>query len=356
MTANFKSDNVAGAAPEIRDAIVAACDGYAAGYGADEISKRAEVRMREVFEHDSLRVFPTATGSVANALALSVLTPPYGAVLCHREAHVNTDECGAPEQFTNGAKLIPLEGEGAMLASETVTAALERSPPGVVHFVKPSAISITQATEAGRVYKPDHVAALKEAGEARGLRLHMDGARFANAVVSAGASPAEMTWKAGVDILTLGATKNGAMAAEAVILFDPSLADEFAYRHKRAGQLLSKMRLITAQLDAYLTDDLWLRLAAHANAMAAQLANGLEAVPGIRLRDPVEANELFPIFPDALTAALHEEGFEFYPWDGNVVRLVTSFATQSGEVERFIEAVARLSASLRPGDAAAAAE
>src|SRR6185312_1799022 len=247
-------------------------------------------------------VFPVATGTAANALALAALTPPWGAIYCHEAAHIQSDECGAPEFFAAGAKLLPLAGEDAKLMPATVEAALlER---GVVHHVQPSALSISQATEAGTLYRPAEIAALGALARRHGLALHMDGARFANAVAALGCAPADLTWRAGVDALSFGATKNGALAAEAVIFFDPAKAADLAYRRKRAGHLFSKMRFLSAQLDAYLADGLWLRNARHANAMAARLGQGLARLPGARLVHPVEANEVFVELAEASIAAL----------------------------------------------------
>jgi len=339
---NFMSDNVAGAAPEIMAAVQAANDGTAPSYGADPWTARVEKRLEELFERP-VTVFPVATGTAANALALSVMTPPWGAVYCHAESHINTDECGAPELYTGGAKLVTLPGAHAKLDPATLEAALAEAHPGFVHAVQPAALSLTQATEAGTSYTPAEVAALTEIACRHKLLVHMDGARFANAVAHLGCSPAEVTWKAGVDALSFGATKNGAMAAEAVVFFNRDLAESFGYRRKRAGHLLSKMRFVSAQLDAYLADGLWLKLAGHANAQAARLAEGLTALPGVSLRDPVEANELFVAMPDALKDGLETRGFKFYRWDDRVIRLVTAWNTEASAVEAFLSAARELS-------------
>jgi threonine aldolase len=262
-------------------------------------------------------------------------------------AHVNTDECGAPEMFTGGAKLVGLPGDGGKLTPALLRATLEKAGVGVVHSVQPAALTLTQATEAGTVYTPGEVAALAEVARSYGLPVHMDGARFANALVRLGCSPAELTWKAGVDVLSFGATKNGALAAEAVVFFRPELAASFAFRRKRAGHLFSKMRFLSAQLDAYLTDDLWLRLARHANAMADRLAAGLTAIPGAALRDPVEANEIFIDLPEPVIAGLEQRGYAFYRWDGTVIRLVTAWNTDAGDIDRMIADARELSAAAR---------
>jgi threonine aldolase len=333
---NFTSDNVSGAAPEILEALIAAStSGPTPSYGADPLTARVTEKISAVFERETV-VFPISTGSAANALALATLAPPYGAIYCHEMAHVNTDECGAPEMFTGGAKLVGLPGSGGKVTPGLLRTTLEKAGVGVVHSVQPAAVTLTQATEAGTVYTPDEVAALAETARSFNLPVHMDGARFANALVRLGCSPAELTWKAGVDVLSFGATKNGALAAEVVVFFRPELAEGFAFRRKRAGHLFSKMRFLSAQLDAYLTGDLWLRLARHANAMADRLAAGLTSVPGATLRDPVEANEIFIDLPEPVIVGLEQRGYAFYRWDGTVVRLVTAWNTDAGDVDRMI--------------------
>jgi threonine aldolase len=345
---NFGSDNVAPVAPEIMAAMVAANTGTAASYGADQWTQRLEARLREIFETD-LVAFPVSTGTAANSLALAVLVQPYAGILCAEDAHINTDECAAPEFFTGGAKLIGLPAPDGKLRAEQLAHPVERARALGVHAVQPAAVSITQSTEWGAVYTPTELAAIGEATRAQRLPLHMDGARFANALAYLGCSPAEITWKAGVQILSLGATKNGAMAAEAVIFFDRALARGFEQRRKRAGHLWSKLRYVSAQLDAYLTDGFWLRNATHANAMATRLAEGLSAIPGASLAVSVQANEIFVTLPEALVAGLLAEGFGFYRWDarqsegGNpMVRLVTSYATDPAAVEAMIAAAQRI--------------
>jgi len=339
---NFCSDNASGAAPQILRALEAANSGAAMPYGEDDTTRRVAARLAEIFETEAA-VFPVATGTAANALALSVMAPPYGAIYCHALAHIHVDECGAPEFYTGGAKLIPLAGAHGKLDPATLKDAIKDA--GVVHAVQPAALSLTQASESGTVYSPAEVGALAEVARTHGLGLHMDGARFANALVSGNYSPAELTWKAGVDALSFGATKNGALGAEAVILFKPELARAFAYRRKRGGHLFSKMRFLSAQLDAYLGDDLWLRNARHANALAARLAEGLAALPGASLCHPVEANEIFARLPEAVIAGLLDEGFAFYLWGPEAereVRLVVSFNTDPKDVDAFLAAARRL--------------
>lgn len=340
---NFASDNVSGVCPEILEAVVRANSGPAMPYGDDAVTARLQGLVAEVFEHE-VAVFPLATGSAANALALSALVPRYGAVYCHREAHVNVDECGAPEFFTGGAKLVALDGPHARIDAAAVAAAVTGA--GVVHHVQPAAISLTQASEQGTVYTPDEVAALAAVARVHGLALHMDGARFANALAHLDCTPAEASWKAGVDVLTLGATKNGALAAEAAVFFQPEQAAAFKYLRKRGGHLFSKMRFVSAQLEAYLTDGLWLANARHANAQAARLAEGLAALPGVAITAPVEANEVFAALPRALVEGLQAAGFVFYVWrEGETpqVRFVTAFDTPPADVAALLAEAARLS-------------
>jgi len=336
---NFCSDNVAGAAPEIVAALANASTGSAMPYGADEWMARVAGRLAEIFERE-VAVFAVATGTAANSLALATLCPPWGAVYCHDEAHINVDECGAPEMFTAGAKLVALPGPHGKLEAATVEQALANGHRGVVHRVQPAALSLSQATESGTVYTPAEIGAMAEIARRHGIGLHMDGARFANALVHLGCTPAELTWRSGVDVLSLGATKNGALAAEAVVFFDPARAADFAFRRKRAGHLFSKMRFLAAQLDAYLADGLWLRLARHANALAARLAGGLAGVPGVALLHPVEANEVFVTMPAPMQDALRAAGFQFYGWPDGSVRLVTAFDGRAADIDRFL-AVAR---------------
>ncbi|SDD68055.1 threonine aldolase family protein [Rhodospira trueperi] len=337
---DFSSDNVAGAAPQIARVLAEAADGPAPAYGADPWTELLSNRLRDVFEAE-VEVFPVLTGTAANALALWQLVPPYGAVFCHEDSHVNTDECGAPEMFTGGAKLVALPGAGAKLRPDTLQPAIRRVGYRKVHRVRPAAVSLTQATECGTVYTPDEIGAVAEVCRRHGLTLHMDGARFANAVASLGCAPADVTWRAGVDVLSLGATKSGAWAAEAVVFLRPGLSADFAERRKRAGHLLSKMRFVSAQLLAWLEDDLWRRHAAHANAMARRLGDGLAALPGVEIPDPVEANMVFPVLPTPLRDGLRAAGFVFHDWpserDGTV-RLVTSFQTRPEDVEEFLNA------------------
>jgi threonine aldolase len=337
---DFRSDNVAGVAPEVLTALAAAAQGSVTSYGEDPITQRVEARLKELFGHD-LTLFTVATGSAANALALAHLVPGWGGVICHREAHIATDECGAPEFFSTGAKLMPLDGPHGKITADMVAAHLARDMRGV-HHSQPMAVSISQSTEAGTCYTPPEVAAIGAVVRGHGLKFHMDGARFANALASLSCSPAEVTWQAGVDALSFGLTKNGAIAAEAVIFFDTGLAQDFGYRRKRGGHLFCKGRFAAAQFDAQLTGDLWLRLAASANGTAARIGQGLAGIPGVSLLHPVEANELFVLMPKRLIAALEAAGFLFYRWpaaEGPCIRLVTAFDTAVDDAHRLVAAI-----------------
>ena len=343
---DFASDNGAGVAPDILEAIARSSRVNAPAYGADEYTTRATSMLSDVFETKA-EVFLVASGTAANALALSALVRPWEAVFCHEEAHIHDDECGAPEFFSGGAKLVGLPGEGGKATPEVLREALARFPRGLVKSVQPGALSLSQATEAGTIYAREEIVALCAVAHAAGVRTHMDGARFANAFVSSGLAPADMTWRAGIDALSFGATKNGALACEAVVVFDPSLAANLAYLRKRAGHTLSKGRFLGAQMEAYLKDGLWLRLAERANAAAKRLAVRLQAAPGVRLAWPTEANEVFVVAPDATVAAWREAGAKFHPWSTRalsadraprpgeaLVRLVTSFETRDAEIDR----------------------
>lgn len=338
---NFCSDNVTGMAPEILAAIADANRNDAMPYGSDSLTQKVEARFTELFETE-VKVFLVATGSAANSLALATLSPSYGAIYCHQEAHIQVDECGAPEFFTGGAKLTLLPGAHGKVSAATLDEQLKRAGFGVVHHVQPAAVSITQATESGTVYAVEEVQAIAQVSHHYKLPLHMDGARFANALVHLGCTPAEVTWKAGVDALSFGATKNGAMAAEAVVFFNPDTAKTFPFRRKQGGHLFSKMRFLAAQFDAYLAEDRWLHYANHANQMAQHLAEGLQAIPGIRLCHPVEANELFVEMPSAMIEGLMADGFQFYRWEAdNRIRLVTAFNTPLEAVDALLESAHR---------------
>ena len=336
---NFISDNAYGASPQILASLNAVNGGTETSYGEDAVTARVAEKLGAIFEHE-VAVFPVVTGTAANALALAALCPPYGAVLCHKDSHIAVDECSAPEFFTGGAKLALLDGARAKLTPQAIAQGRARFGSGV-HSPKPSAVSITQATELGTIYTRDEIKTIAELAHSHGMTLHMDGARFANALVSLGCTPAQMTWKAGVDALSFGATKNGALCAEAVVFFDRTRAEEFEYRRKRGGHLLSKMRFISAQLEAYLEGDLWLANAKRANALAKNLGDGLAAIPGVTVASPVEAHGVFVWMPKPLAARLRKQGATFYDWvtepERVMVRLIVSFATPEADVAKFIE-------------------
>ncbi|MCA0399269.1 MAG: low specificity L-threonine aldolase [Proteobacteria bacterium] len=340
----FLSDNTVGASPKILDAIVKANAGHAGSYGADAWTERVEKQLRGFFECD-LDVFLVTTGTAANALAAAAICPPWGTLITHRESHVIDDECGAPEFFMGGAKIVGLPGIGGKITPEAVHAHFEAEPGGT-RRPPIKGLSIAQGTEFGLAYSPQEIAALSAAIRPHGLKLHMDGARFSNALIAQGCSPAEMTWKSGVDVLSLGGTKNGCLMAEAVIFFDRTLAEDFRFRRKRGGQTLSKQRLIAAQFEAFLDQDHWRELASHANAMARRLADGLTGIPGIRLGWAQQINEVFPIMPRAMWGYLTAQGVKCYDWsetslapenavapDEVILRFVTSFETHADEID-----------------------
>jgi threonine aldolase len=338
---NFRSDNETGAHPLIIEAVSRAFSaGPVFSYGADKWTQQVEHRLRDIFDKPDLCAFPVATGTAANVLALACCTPPWGSIYSHPTAHIAVDEANAPE-FYSGAKLEPIDGPAGKIDPKKLARALAEPVYGVVHHPQPSAVSITQATECGTVYAPEEIAAIATSTHRQGLKLHMDGARFANALSFVGCSPAELSWKAGVDVLSLGATKNGAMGAEVVIFFDTALAKEFEFRRKRGGHLFSKMRLLSSQLDAYFTDGLWLANARHANAMARRLVAGLTALKGASLLYPVDANEIFVVLPAHMHDALRDAGAQYHPWPSDrpgerAFRLVTAFDTDQAAIDKFL--------------------
>lgn len=331
----FFSDNAAPVHPAVLDAMATA-DELDTAYDGDRWSRRLDERFGELFGTE-VRVLWVPSGTAANCLALAALCPPHGAIVCHKDAHIQNDECGAPEFFTHGAKLLLAEGEGAKLTPETIGAVLSAARYDV-HQQRPRAISITNATEYGRVYTAAEVAAIGALAKERGLGFHMDGARFANAVVATGAAPAALTWQAGVDALSFGFVKNGGMNAEALVFFDTALAEDTLYRRKKAGHLLSKGRYLAAQLLAMLERDIWLDCARASNAGAALLA----AAAGPRLIHPAEANEVFlRVSPDE-AAALRAKGFDFYDWGPGEARLVVSWNQRADAIRPLADAIAAL--------------
>jgi len=328
-------------------AFLAAIAAPTGSYGADPFTERLTGVASKLFETDVV-IYPVATGTAANALSLSQIAPPYGGVYCHAGAHIVTDECGAPEFFTGGAKLLGLPSSTGKIGPQALSAAVAFAEEMGVHHVRPSAVSVTQATELGTVYGLEELSALTVAAKRHGLNVHMDGARFANALVHLGCTPAEATWRRGIDVLSLGASKNGALCAEAVVFFNRALAEGFERRRKQAGHLWSKLRYLSCQLLAYLDDGLWLRNAAQANAMASRLARGLAELPFARLLQDVQANEIFVALPEKLIGRLEQADFHFYRWpliqvpEGAAVRLVTSYMTTEADVDDFLRELRKL--------------
>ena len=344
----FSSDNAAGVAPEVLQAMADAAPGWAMAYGDDEGTSRAAEMIRDRFEAPEAAVYFVATGTAANSLSLACLAEPWNAIYCHQSAHIEEDECNGPEFYTGGAKLALIPGDHGRMSPEGLQARLDRTAQGDVHGAQRGPLSITNATEAGTLYDPGAVTALTAVAQKADIGVHMDGTRFAYAIAALGCTPAELSWKAGVDILCLGATKNGAIAAEAVVLFDPKLAWEFELRRKRAGHLFSKMRFLAAQFEAMMTDDLWLKLATRANATAAGLADGLASLAHAKLIHPVEANLMFVDLPRAIHKEARAKGAA-YALMGNLngpddemltCRLVCSAQTTSEEVDAFLKAIA----------------
>ncbi len=342
----FASDNWAGAHPAINDRLSKESNRFAAAYGNSDLDKAVEARFAEVFEHD-VSVFFVSTGTAANSLALASVARIGGVAFSHSEAHVIEDELGAPD-FFSGMRMIPVEGEDGKMDPAKLAAKIAGFPQDALHHGRAAAVTMTQATELGTVYSLAETAAITKIAKDNGLPVHMDGARFANAVIAAGATPAEMTWKSGVDILSFGGTKNGCWCAEAIVFFNKDLAKDFAFIRKRAAQLFSKTRFISAQFDAYLSDDLWLGMASHANTMADRLRAGIRSQNSARLAWNTTSNEVFAVLNKASAEAAEAKGAKFYGWptplnmaepvkeDETLIRLVTSFATTEEDVDQFL--------------------
>lgn len=347
----FTSDNWAGAHPAISTSLSAHSSGYSAAYGAGDLDRKVEQTFNELFGRE-VAVFFVGTGTAANSLALSAVNKPGGVSFCHREAHVIADECGAPEFFSHGARLVPVDGAAGKMDAAILEREIGRFPPSNVHGGQPMAITLTQATEAGTIYTADEIRAVSKIAKAHGLPLHMDGARFANALVALDLTPAQMTVDLGVDIISFGGTKNGCWCAEALVFLDPAMATQAPFIRKRAAQLFSKSRFIAAQFDAYFENDLWLDLARHANAMANRIRTGIAGSSQARLAWDSTANEIFPILAKSLSKKLMAKGAMFYEWtpprsashlvgaDETMLRLVTSFATTEDMVDQFVELIA----------------
>lgn len=346
---NFSSDNAGGVHPQIMAALVAANEGHLPSYGGDSVTRAAQNAIRQVFEAPDAAVHFVMSGTAANALSLSLLTPGWGKVFCHETAHIQTSETGAPEFFTNGAKLITVPGVGGKITPEALSHAMQVNGRDSVHSGQSTALSLTNATEWGTVYDLAEITQLTEMAHAAGLSVHMDGARFTNALVAGNVSAADLTWRAGVDILSFGGTKNGCMGVETVILFDPAKSEEFEFRRKRGGQLSSKHRYLSAQILGWLQDGLWLDLARHANTMAAELAVGLAGLKGVSIDQRVQTNTVFATLPRALHDKARAAGAAYHLWphdqdeagDGPVsIRLVCGWDTRAEDVAAFLQVLA----------------
>lgn len=343
---DFGSENTSPVHPAFVASITAANVGFATNFEDEAWTRKALSRLREFFEHDSLEAFTVATGTAANAIALGAMVPPYGSILCHWDAHIETDECGAPEMFTFGARQIPLGGDHGRLSAAALSKHLAHARIGVVHSVQPAALSLTNLTEAGTAYSPAQIGELAEIAHRYDLGVHMDGARFANAAASTGATPASLSWKSGVDVLTLGTTKSGSFGVETIVSFAPRYNTPLAFLRKRSGHLAPKTRFLAAQLQTYLDDDLWLTNARSANAKAHRLSEGFLRVPGASLVHPTEGNEVFVQLPDAATDALVRRGCRFqrgWRHEPPHHRFVCSWATTDAQVDEVV-AIARTAA------------
>lgn len=348
----FASDNTSGAAPEIMAAIVAANTGYASSYGSDPVMDKVRAKVRSIFEAPEAAVYLVTTGTAANALSLSLFCPQWGAIYCHSGAHAEVDECGAPEMFIGGAKMSPINAPNGKITPNAFAKRLAATPQGDVHHIQHGMLTLTNLTEAGTFYTPAEIGALTTLARANGMKTHLDGSRFSNALVGAGCSPAEMTWKAGIDVLSFGGTKNGCIGVEAVVIFDAAKAWEFELRRKRGAHLMSKHRFLSAQMDAYLKDDLWLRLAAHSNAMAARLEEGLAGIPNTSLVYPRGGNIIFARLPRGLHRRAMAAGGHYYLWpfDQSLegpddeplsARFVCSWSTTQADVDGFLTLIRR---------------
>jgi threonine aldolase len=338
----FRSDNAAGAAPEIMSAIASANVGSALAYGADDWTSELRDKVREVFEHPDAEVFPVISGTAANSVALAALCPPWGSVLCHETAHILQSECGATSMFGGGAVMRGVGGENFRVSPANLRAALDATRWGDPHHSQPSVLSLTVPSDHGTLYTPAQITELVAIARERGLRAHLDGARVANVVAAVGCTPAELTWRAGIDALSLGAMKNGALSTDAIVCFDPAVSEQLVYRVKRSGHVASKMRFQSVQLTAYLTDDVWLRLARHSNAAMARLAAGLQSLDVELLNDP-DVNMLFARVDPGAADRMAEAGLLFYRMSDDTIRLVTSFQTTDDDVD---EALLRIKSAL----------
>ncbi len=345
---DFRSDNCGRAAPELIEALSAANTGTALGYGGDALTAQMQARFSELFEAP-VRVHPVATGTAANALALAAMATPFGAVYCSPQAHINTSECNATGFFGGGTKLVAIGGRYGKISADALESEIAAAGKGLSHKSQPKAVNLVQATDLGAVYSVDEVAAVGAVARAHGLKVHMDGARFANAVAALGCTPAQATWKAGVDMLSFGVTKNGGLLGDAIVVFAPDAAPDLGFHLRRAGLVWSKMRFASAQIMAYIENDLWLRLARQANAAASAIAAGLEAIESVGLVAPVQANEVFVQMAPPAAASLEDQGFLFHRRGPDVGRFVCRWDTGEDEVAALVAAIRRSAAGRRAG-------
>jgi len=337
---DFRSDNTGRAAPEILEALVQANRGTALGYGGDDWTAALQRRFSELFE-TAVRVFPVATGTAANALALASLGPSWGIVYCSEAAHINNAEANAAGFFGGGLKLAAVAGEHGKISADRLAEVLAGISPGQIHRGQPSVVSLTQATDLGAVYTLDQIRTVAAVAKAHGLKLHMDGARFANALAQLGCSPAEASWRSGIDIMSFGATKNGGALCDAIVVFAPEIADVVAVQLRRAGQVWSKLRFASAQLIAYVENGLWLGMARASNAIALRIAAALQDMPAARLLAPVEANEIFLEMPGTAMDGLEADGFQFYRRSRSLARFVCRFDTTMAEADALAASLTR---------------
>ena len=344
----FASDNSGPVHPKIMASVVEANQGWAMPYGNDDVTRRAADKVRDAFEAPDAAVYFVATGTAANSLTLATLTQPFDTIFCTAEAHIHEDECNGPEFYSGGAKLTLVPSNDAKMVPDLLRSTLANHRQRDVHAPQIGPVSITQVTERGTLYSLDEIKALAEAAHDHGAKLHLDGARFANACAALGCSAADMSWKAGVDAVSFGGTKNGCIGVEAVIFFDPAHAWEFELRRKRGAHLFSKSRFLGAQMDAYMTDGLWLEMARSANAAAAELKEKLGQIPGVSFLYPAQANMLFPVLPVSAHKRLHDAGAMYYLWDGTLdaepdapvaARLVVDWSSESANIDRFVALV-----------------
>lgn len=341
---DFRSDNCGRAAPELIDALVAANEGTALGYGGDPLTSTLQARFADLFEKP-VQVFPVPTGTAGNALALAAGATPFGAVYCSADAHINTSECNATGFFGGGTKLVTISGVHGKVDPGDLAESLALAGKGMAHKSQPAAVNLVQATDLGAVYTVDEIAAISEIARSNQLTVHMDGARFANAIATLNCTPAQATWKAGVDLLSFGVTKNGGLLSDAIVVFDPDKAAAINYHLRRAGAVWSKMRFASAQILAYIENDLWLRLARRANAAAAAIASEIEAIEGVAIVAPVQANEVFVDMAPSALSGLASDGVLFYRRGPRLGRFVCRWDTSDAEVAALAAAIRRHAAA-----------